>query len=266
MIYRTFLPPSHLAPYIRFFWILESNEPYIHRSMADGCMELVFHYHGRFVDVTTSTPTQEGLSSIQGPSHQVSRFQTHAAFGIFGMYAYPHALADVFGIATDELSGKRTDLEGLLGREGRLLEQRIIHALHHQERIDGIIQFLERQLQQRPKRTVDKATSWAIQRIIGTHGNVPISQLADQCHLSRRQFERKFKAAAGFSPKLYSRIIRFQAAKQAGVALTTSMAEIALDHGYYDQAHFINDFKQFSGYTPAEWFKGQAEGKEYLLA
>ena len=83
--------------------------------------------------------------------------------------------------------------------------------------------------------------------------------------MSDRSFERRFKELAGFSPKLYSRIARFQAALThygSGLPLT----DIAHNCGYYDQSHFINDFKEFSGYSPKVYFGGLAEGSEYLEA
>ncbi|TXJ23716.1 MAG: AraC family transcriptional regulator [Chitinophagaceae bacterium] len=82
-------------------------------------------------------------------------------------------------------------------------------------------------------------------------------------YLSTRQFERNFKEFAGFSPKLYSRIIRFQSAIEQYGQTGKSLTEIAYDCGYYDQSHFIHDFKEFSGLHPRHYFGGKAEGTSW---
>ncbi len=78
--------------------------------------------------------------------------------------------------------------------------------------------------------------------------------------LCTRQFERRFKEYSGFSPKLFSRITRFQSSLDSFGNKDKSLTDIAYDCDYYDQSHFINDFKEFSGYHPSQYFSGQAEG------
>ena len=66
------------------------------------------------------------------------------------------------------------------------------------------------------------------------------------------------------SPKHYSRVVRFQSATQHKAAGTRDLIEIAYDCGFNDQSHFIKDFRQFSGYTPKEYFWREAEGTQHL--
>ena len=100
--------------------------------------------------------------------------------------------------------------------------------------------------------------------MIEMRGSVNISAMAREHALSTRQFERKFKEVAGLSPKLYSRIIRFQAATKHKLNGRCDLTEVAYACGYYDQSHFINDFREFSGYTPKEFFWNAAEGTQYM--
>jgi AraC-like DNA-binding protein len=90
-----------------------------------------------------------------------------------------------------------------------------------------------------------------------------VEQLSAQFNLSQRQFERKFTEYAGFTPKVYSRIIRFQSALSHYGSDYKSLTDIAYECGYYDQSHFIHEFKEFSGYHPGQYFKGRPEGIEY---
>ncbi len=104
----------------------------------------------------------------------------------------------------------------------------------------------------------------AVRSVLERKGNVSVSNLAGEYGLSNRQFERRFKEFAGLSPKLYSRIIRFQAATEHKLDRARDLTEIAYACGYYDQSHFINDFRQFSGYSPKEYFWNEAEGTQYM--
>jgi transcriptional regulator GlxA family with amidase domain len=90
--------------------------------------------------------------------------------------------------------------------------------------------------------------------IVDQAGQVRIDDLAFQAGLSARQLRRLFLDQIGLSPKHFCRVIRFRNSlsrlRQAGRA---DWAQVAIDSGYYDQAHFINEFRGFSGYTPGEF-------------
>src|SRR5262249_32741425 len=81
-----------------------------------------------------------------------------------------------------------------------------------------------------------------------------IEELADYCHTSVRQLERSFDETIGASPKLFARTLRFQHAQERLMFdPEIDLTGLAHDCGYFDQAHFIKDFKQFAGQTPTEY-------------
>lgn len=265
MIYYTIPPPPSLSTYVRFFWVLESDEPYCHRSMADGCAEMIFHYKGVFDEITDGKTEKSFITGLHGPSKSYRRFTIDKSFGIFGVYLYPFAIPQLFSLPANELSDQIPDLITLFGAEGRELEEKIMLAQNNRVRATIMTTFLERKLlkniTQRP------AFCTLISKMINAKTLATVDQLAKHSFLSVRQFERKFKLFSGFSPKLYSRIIRFQhATQQYGNVVTKSLTDIAYDCGYYDQSHFIHDFKQFSGYHPKQYFSGKAEGVEWRNA
>jgi AraC-like DNA-binding protein len=266
MKYSTFLPPPELAGFVRSFWILEDEvhpqKPYIHRVMADGCAEMIFHYQTRFDEILSGEKTEISFhSGLHGPSRFFRRFIVRQNFGIFGVYLFPFAIPSLFSIPASELSNEMPDLQALLGQEGVNLEERMMLAKNNDQRIIIISDFLEKRLARNYRQ--EPAVFSSISHIIQTKGLTPVQQLAGQSFLSTRQFERKFKAFSGFSPKLYSRIIRFQSALDMYGNSGRSLTEIAYECGYYDQSHFIHDFKEFSGQHPGHFFSGKAEGAEY---
>ncbi len=265
--YHTIPPSPELAAYVRFYWVLESKaaagQPYVHRSMADGCVELLFHYQGRFNEILTAGQVEESFTAgLHGPSQAYRRFTIEKDFGIFGVYLYPYALSALFSVPAQAVSNQMPDLASFLGTEGQNLEERIRLAPDTASRVQILSGFLQQKLHtngsQRPP-----AVFTAIQSIIRSNGLVNVPQLAAQTCLSTRQFERTFKTFSGFSPKLFSRIIRFQAALQEYGNYQKSLTDISYACGYYDQSHFIHDFKEFSGHHPRVYFSGKSQESAY---
>ena len=91
-------------------------------------------------------------------------------------------------------------------------------------------------------------------------GTTRIDDLASDMNLSTRRLERHFLTHVGLTPKLHARLVRFDCAvRDLAKRGTTPWAMFALDHGYSDQAHFINVFREFAGVTPAEF---EAESRD----
>ncbi|MFT3827113.1 MAG: helix-turn-helix transcriptional regulator [Chitinophagaceae bacterium] len=269
MIYYTIPAPPSLAGYIRFFWVLEGNAsgemPYVHRSMADGCAELLFHYKGVFDELLPQGGRKASfISGISAPSRQFRRFIIDRPFAMFGAWLYPFAITRLFNIPVAAISNTMPDLHSLLGQEGRELEEQMMLAADNTIRVQLLTAFLEKKLH---TGTVKQPAIFSsISYLLQTRGQVSVNELAGRSFLSIRQFERNFKQFAGFSPKLYTRIIRFQAAMQQYGNRRTSLTDIAYQCGYYDQSHFIHDFKEFSGHHPRHYFSGKAEGTEWKEA
>jgi AraC-type DNA-binding domain-containing proteins len=267
MLYQVFEPSPELAPYVRFFWALEaevaSGDEFVHRSMADGCVEIVFHYRGAFDELTASGSVADSpLASIQAQSTTYRRFVTKASFGIFGAYLYPFAIPKLFSFPASDFTNISPDLGSVLGTDGRRLDERVAAARTNEVRVILVSDFFRSKLDA-AKRELP-AIFRSVHSIIDAKGTVNIPDLAREQAVSTRQFERRFKEVAGLSPKLYSRVVRFQAATQHRLNGNRDLTEIAYSCGYYDQSHFINDFREFSGYSPKEYFWNEAEGAQYM--
>jgi AraC-like DNA-binding protein len=265
MRYYTIQPPAELKPYVRFYWVLEheldaDQSSYIYRSVADGCTEMVFHYRSAFDELTDKTGQNAGPSGIQFQTTQYRRFITTESFGIFGAYIYPFAVPCFFNIPSSQTSNLAFDFDTFLNQAGRELEERIILASDNYKRAEILSAFLTDRL--RKNGLKDERMAIAIRDVIHNKQYRTVSQLADAYNLSARQFDRKFKEDAGFSPKTYMRLVRLQdALRQYNTDKT--LTQIALECGYYDQSHFIHDVKEFTGYHPGYYFSGKAEGTEY---
>jgi AraC-like DNA-binding protein len=157
----------------------------------------------------------------------------------------------LLGVPMDELTCRVVELDGLLGREADELIERMHEAGGWEGSFDVMDAWLLRRLAdaERP----DPAVEHAFARLVRTHGAVPVAELVRETGWSRRHLAARFRTQVGLAPKVFGRILRF---RRAASELTRpdgrSLAEIALDCGYYDQAHLNRDFREFSGRTPTE--------------
>src|SRR5687768_5623796 len=151
MQYFTIKPPERLAGCVRYFWVLEgeasTNKHYVHRSMADGCVELIFHYNGIFDEMMKDTLTEKSFSSgLVGPSQLFRRFLIKQNFGIFGVYLYPFAVSQLFSLPGTDIRNQMVGLKSLLGIEANELEEKMMLAINNNLRLQIISEFLERKL------------------------------------------------------------------------------------------------------------------------
>lgn len=265
MKYFTIAPPRSLSPYVRAFWVLEGEasavQPYIYRGYADGFSELLFHYNGVFEEIVEADRISSYTAGLHAQTRNVRRFVVDQNFGIFGCTLFPYAIPKFFGYPASDLTDHDPDLMTMLGPIGSELEERMLYAPNNAARAQLLIAFLNHRLDI-DRRELSPVIA-SIRRMIDLHGVVNIRTLAKDQFMSERTFERKFKEFSGFRPKLLSRILRFQAAIKEDTK-SISLTDIALKYGYYDQSHFIKDFREFTGYSPKVYFDGFAEGSEFL--
>lgn len=231
---------------------------FVYRSMADGCAELLFHYKGHFDEVQKNGTCKKSFQSgIHGQTKLIRRFTINQDFGIFGVYLYPYAIPALFNISASDVSDELPDLHSFLGTEGKELEEKIMSSRTNNERLRLLSSFLFSKLAK--KKVAYPRLHSCVKTILQLNGKVNIEKIASDACLSTRQFERRFKELAGFSPKLYSRITRFQAIFNSLNSDHVNLSQIAYQFGYYDQSHFVKDFREFSGYNPSEFLSGTTD-------
>ncbi|MBW3469652.1 helix-turn-helix domain-containing protein [Arthrospiribacter ruber] len=160
----------------------------------------------------------------------------------------PGGLFRLLGIPMEEIFDDGFDGLELMGSDINELVDRCAEMATLEEMHQRITHYLLGKLTKiKDLLPIDKA----LFHMLNYQGHLPITQVADLACLSLRQFERKCKERLGLSPKVYSRLIRFSNAYRLFErSETPNWSEIAYLSGYYDQMHFIKDFKEFAGITP----------------
>jgi AraC-like DNA-binding protein len=257
MNYHVYDPIPELAPFVKCFWTLDddgNSGNSRQRIIPDGCMEMIFHYGDLYKQYF-----EDGESIIQPRSFifgQITRYIEIEPTGISGIVAVrflPEGLVPFLDIPVSTLVNRAVSLTDIFGEKGKRLEQEIILAESNGERIKLLENFLLSQLTD-PK-TIDNITRACVETIFKSRGQLDVKNVAGKIKINRRNIERRFASAVGLSPKLLSRLVRLQATlKMLEQKKFSNLTSLAYENGYYDQAHFIRDFKEFTGVSPKSFF------------
>ena len=105
----------------------------------------------------------------------------------------------------------------------------------------------------RPDVLVRPEVDWAWRRLLETGGRTSIAKLAADVGWSARYLDRMIGIETGLSPKVAARVVRFDIARRRLAAGSTTVAAVAAETGYHDQAHLARDFRSFAGCAPSVW-------------
>lgn len=205
-------------------------------------------------------------SGITGPMIRPMRMRPTGAVKLFGICFRPGGSYPFFKVPAHELVDQLPDVSDIWGSEGRRFVDRIQNDCRTtQSRIEAISVYLLHLLRQ--KLRDDAAINAAIEAIDGFKGRISVEDLARYLGMSCRHLERRFKERIGITPKQLCRNTRFKHAyKQMEASHRENWVDTALACGYYDQAHLINEFRYFTGTSPAEFFKPSSPGPDFFTA
>lgn len=156
-------------------------------------------------------------------------------------------------------------VDGDLVLTGEVLNLR--HGLMASRSVAGMFAFAERYLTRAfgRKLHLNPFVDYAVKQLAADPAGWTMERLARKVGYSQKQLIKIFKEHVGVAPKAFLRIMRFQKAIQDLEARRqVDWAAVALDAGFYDQAHFINDFRDFAGFTPVQYLHAKREFTNYV--
>jgi AraC-like DNA-binding protein len=238
--YQEFPASLRFAAHIECFWLHSSVKPVpCFRVLPDGCADIIFERPGG--------TRGRGLIAV-GTMTQAQSFALRPRQFTLGVRFRPAMASRFLRVASSEIVDGFIALDDAWGeaRARRLFEQ-LAESASPREAIGRI----ETSLGEPPALDpIEKAIAWLIQN----RGQVPVEDLADSASQSARQFRRICLERTGLTPKRLARVLRFrQALVHAGKERPADCAQVALECGYYDQAHLMNEFRECSGLAPGEF-------------
>ncbi len=251
MRYREFYPKAPLNRFVECFWTLEaesqspSSQP--ERILPDGCTELILNFGERFAEHQGASQSIQPKHFLVGQMTGPILISPTGLVELMGIRFQPGGTLPFFRVPMQELTDKVTELGSLSSNLENELLHRTASLLTIEQRVDEIESVLTGYVLR------CKHDSWLVAlaaRVVKSGGLISVDQLATEAGVSGRQLERRFLREVGISPKVLSRILRFQQVFRAVERCDGAWAPVAIECGYYDQAHLIRDFNQFAQQTP----------------
>lgn len=253
MKFDTYLPCDTLKPFIRFLVISENPDESSYKILPDTGVVMGFQYKGRLSVLKSDEATPLSTFGVTGINDTFRVFKNSGNIGTVLVFFKESGASAFFSQPIHELFRESVSLDNFILRsELLILEEQLFEAVNDLKRIATIEQFLIRKmLPVQP----DKLILTALAIIHKHHGNIRINELARQLNISQSPLEKRFRKAVGTSPKKFTSILRFRHILQEQKnAVGNAVTNFAYQAGFYDQAHFIKEFKNFTGETPEAFF------------
>lgn len=248
-------PAGALAPFVESIWYF-TCDGFAHereRILPSGSMQLLVNldedeirtYHGP----AYATVERVSGAALSGTYRGHFAIDTAEQRSIAGVAFRSGGAYPFFRPPADEVAGAHLGLDDLWGRDGLTLRDRLLDARSP----EAILDRLESVLLERAVRPLDLdgALDFAVNAF---DRGASVAAVLARIGGSSRRFLREFAERVGLTPKRFERVRRFRHVLDAiEVGRPVSWARIALACGYYDQAHLINDFREFSGITPTAY-------------
>jgi AraC-like DNA-binding protein len=280
VMHRLYVPPPPLAPFVRCFWYWEGGPhhqgsltpgvpgtppPQSHtreRLMPNGEASIVFNLRDDEIRVYDADDPSRfascGLVALTGARTNCCAIDTVTEDRVVGVQFRPGGTFPFFSIPAGEVANCSVGLEDLWrGTPGEIREQLLAAPS-----VDAIFAILENGLRAQRVRPLElhPAIEFARGHICRAPHIATVSGIIGRIGLSQRRLIELFRDQVGLTPKAFCRVRRFQRVLEAvHRKQSVDWVQVALEGGYYDQAHFIHDFRGFSGLTPSAYLARATE-------
>jgi AraC-like DNA-binding protein len=235
-MYREINPAPELTPYVECFWISEVQADGSTRILPDGCIDLLFFTQGK----------QVVDARVVGAMTRFQDVSLRRDQAIVGVRFQPGMAGACLPCDIPRLNDRSVAMSAALGDAAKAL----VEVFSCRSSIEARVEKLGPRLVCRP--TVSEPQQ-AIGELVRKRGQLRLCEFADAAKLGERQLRRSCYKHSGLAPKQLARILRFRHAATRFRSGVKDHARVALDCGYYDQAHMIRDFRDLAGTSPARY-------------
>lgn len=255
MLHRAIVPPPPLSDFVALLWLYEGFAPPHpkERLLPTGTVELV-------IDMRAETAGNGAV--VCGAHSQFFEIETAVEASVVGVHFKPGGAFPFFAPPLGELRNLNVGLDDLWGTHAGDLRERLLLARTPELRLrllgEGLLARAVRPLASHP------AVAHAVREFVGPRART-VAEVSGDLGLSQRRFIELFSGEVGLTPKLFCRVRRFQeVVRIAHTSERVDWARVALACGYFDQAHFIHDFRAFSGLTPSAYLLQRGEHMNHV--
>lgn len=252
MIVERFLPAPILAPHIREFMVIESEQEFDNTLIPDVSIVLSFRFRGVVLSVDSDREDAFPSIVLSGLRKTVRHIRYAGGSANFLVIFREGGIAAFSRIGAHELFGLSVSADNFFpGTQLAGIAEKLAAAATNNERAEIVNAYLTAKLAgPKPDPEIDKAIQW----IKTQSGIVRIRDLASDLYISQDAFEKRFRMRIGATPRQYASVIRLRHLIKKYPSLS-SLTEASYEAGYFDQSHFIKDFRIFTGQSPSDFFK-----------
>ena len=252
MKFDTYIPCDILKPYIRILAISESEVPSDYKVLPGTELVIGFQYKGQLSYTDGGKKIPLASSGLTGLMDQFRIFSHASEIGSVLVFFKEGKAVSFFREPIHELFRESVSLDHFMLRsELLILEERLQASKTDSEKIALVEQFL---ISKMNSTLPDLLVASAISMIYKSKGNIRIKELLTELHISQSALEKRFRQVVGASPKKFASIVRFKNTIQSHDR-NRSLTDLGYEAGFYDQAHFIREFKHFTGDSPEIFFR-----------
>ena len=262
MRFHRHIPAAPLRDFVQDFWLYEDYTPVSHyreRILPSGTIELVINLHDDELRIYDSASLRRRRrfpgAIISGTYAGPFVSDTAEERAVLGVHFKPAGAFPFLGAPASEFADTHLDLEAIWGRSARDLREQLCEPHMPEERF----RILEEAFSTHLYRPMERhyAVRAALEEFARPAKGARVRELAKKIGLSQRRLIEVFACQSGLTPKVFDRLQRFHraAAMISESSEPPDWAELSLRGGYFDQAHMIADFAEFSGLTPMAYFR-----------
>lgn len=241
------LPTERLKPYIKYYVVSENESENEYKVFPTSGLVIGFQYKGNLATVKDNTATTLSSAGITGMSDGYKIFKNSAGIGSILVYFTEIGFTHFASHPANDLFNLSLSLDNIFDKDSTTeVEERLALATTDKQRISIVEKFLLSQLKDIE---ADKLIVEAVKLIYQSKGTIRISELTDKLFISQSPFEKRFRKVVGTTAKKFALIVRFNAVVDQ-LSETKSLTEICYENNFFDQAHLIKNFRQFTGDTP----------------
>jgi AraC-like DNA-binding protein len=257
MRYQEICPSNILSEYVQCYFTCETDIAVVaeDKIFATGVIEIMFNLGSDGPQkLVNGGLKSEPAIQLWGQTIQPFTFASYGRHEMLGIRFFTHTAAFFFEEPIAEFNNQVIDFNDVAGTDTRMLHDRLLEAKTLNSRIVLLEQFLLRRLARSgAKLNKLKLVNSIMQELTNDYFLENINFVASRYGMSSRYLQTIFLTYSGLSPVLFAKIARFQKSLHLVVGNNLPLTAIAHHCGYYDQSHFIKDFKFFTGSTPSRF-------------
>lgn len=259
MIYREFKPSKYLAPYVECYWIALSDKPPFREReslIPDGTIELMFNFGDDYSHVSRGEERIIKGSHVIGIRKKSQQICQRVKQNFFSIRFKLGGIFPFIKIPVNEFANDFFELDQLFASDYKELEERLFESPSPVDRIAIAENFLLRKLYGRELGDYHFVSHCS--KLLEADSHFRVKDLSLHLNTNYKTLERKFKKVIGLTPSELLKVKRFNRAVLSIYSFKyRSLTDIAYQCGYYDQSHFIREFKHLTTFTPRDFLKEQ---------